>query len=184
MRRNLHGAVVAAGVAAGLLGFAPMALAQALTPGGPASTFPASISEADKQFLIMDAQGSAYEMAIAALVQQRSARDDIKAYAARLLQDHAKEGADMQQLAMSKHVALPTEMTADDRAKLNGMSLQGGSTLDHSFILEAIRINEEDKKDAQAELASTSDADIKAFLQRYAATDAQHESMARALQDR
>jgi putative membrane protein len=175
MRRHLHFAVLAAG----LLG--SPALLQAQT-SAPASTVP--ISEADKQFLIMDAQGSAYEMSIAALAQARSSRDDIKAYAARILQDHANEGADMQRLAMSKHVTLPTEMTADDRAKLNGMNLQSGSTLEHSFILEAIRINAEDKKDTQAELAATSDPDIKAFLQRYAATDAQHESMARALQSR
>lgn len=175
MRRNLRLAILAAG----LLGSTSLVQAQTAAPGSAAA-----ISEVDKQFLIVDAQGSAYEMSIAALAQQRSSRDDIKAYAARIIQDHAKEGADMQQLAMSKHVTLPTEMTADDRAKLNGMNLQGGSTLDRSFILEAIRINEEDRKDAQAELAATSDPDIKAFLQRYAATDAQHESMARALQGR
>ena len=175
MRRNLRLATLIAC----LLGSTSLAQAQTSMPG-----IGAPISEADKQFLIMDAQGSAYEMAIAALVQARSSRDDIKAYAARILQDHANEGADLQQLAMSKRVMLPAEMTAEDRAKLNGMNLQGGSTLDHSFILEAIRINDEDKKDSQQEMSTTSDPDIKAFLQRYAETDAGHEQMAKALQSR
>ena len=173
MRRNLHFATFAAC----LLGFTPLAQAQTSAPG-----IGTPISEVDKQFLIKDAQGSAYETAIAALAQARSSRDDIKAYAARILQDHTNVGADLQQLAMSKRVMLPAEMTADDRVKLNGMNLQGGSTLDHSFILEAIRINDEDKKDSQQEISATSDPDIKAFLQRYAATDAEHEQMAKALQ--
>ncbi len=173
MHRTLHVAVLAAG----LLGSASLSVAQVPMPG---STAP--ISEADKQFLIEDAQGGAYEMAIATLAQQRSSREDIKAYTARILQDHANEGAAMQQLAMSKHVMLPNEMTDDDRIKLNGMNAETGSTLDRSFILEAVRINEEDKKDSQAEIAATSDPDIKAFLQRYASVDAQHEEMAKALQ--
>ena len=180
MPRTLHRVILAAGVtlAASLLGSSTRGQAQNATLG---STAP--VPEADKQFLIKDAQGSAYEMAIATLAQARTSRDDIKAYAARILQDHTNEGADLQQLAMSKRVLLPAEMTAGDRAKLNGMNLQAGSTLDRSFILEAIRINDEDKKDSQQEMSTTSDPDIKAFLQRYAATDAMHEQMAKALQN-
>lgn len=173
MRRTVYVAILAAG----LLGPASLAVAQVPAPG---STAP--ISEADKQFLIKDAQGGAYEMAIATLAQQRSSREDINAYAARVLQDHSNEGAGMQQLAMSKRVMLPTEMTAEDQVKLNGMNAETGSTLDRSFILEAVRINEEDKKESQNEIAATSDPDIKAFLQRYASVDAQHEEMAKALQ--
>ena len=173
MRRTLPTAVLAAG----LLGAAPVGWAQAAAPVSPTP-----ISEADKQFLVTDAQGSLYEMSIAALAQQRTTRDDIKAYAAMIIRDHTAESADLQQLAMAKHVAVPTDMTVEDRNKLNGMNLESSSTLDHSFVQEAIRINDEDKKDSQQELNRTSDPDIKAFLQRYAATDAKHEQMAKALQ--
>ena len=164
-------------LAVGLLGSVPVAWAQAAVPVSPAP-----ISEADQQFLVTDAQGSLYEMSIAALAQQRTTRDDIKAYAAIIMRDHTAESADLQQLATAKHVALPSDMSVEDRNKLNGMNLQGGSTLDRSFVMEAIRINDEDKKDSQEELNRTSDPDIKAFLQRYAATDAKHEQMAKALQ--
>ena len=164
-------------LAAGLLGSAPMAWGQTAAPVSPTP-----ISEVDRQFLVTDAQGSLYEMSIAALAQQRTTRDDIKAYAATIIRDHTAESADLQQLAIAKHVALPTDMSVEDRNKLNGMNLEGSSTLDHSFVLEAIRINDEDKKDSQQELNRTSDPDIKAFLQRYAATDAKHEQMAKALQ--
>ena len=170
--------LTAAALALGLAGAAAPALAQATI----APALPSGITELDRQFLILDATGGIYEVSLATLAQQKSSRDDIKSYAAMLIQDHAEYNAALQQLAMSKGVTLPSEMSPDDRKNLNGINLQGGSTFDRSFILEAIRINDEDKKDAQNEAAATKDPDIKAFLQKYAAMDAKHEQAARMLQ--
>jgi putative membrane protein len=175
MSRILNAAILALGLA----GVALPASAQSAMPTSPS---PAGITESDRQFMIQDATGGFYEIAIAALAQERSSRDDIKSYAAMLIRDHAEYNTALQQLATSKGVTLPTGMTADDRTKLNGMNLQGGSTLDRSFILEAIRINDEDRKAAQNEAAATSDPDIRAFLQKFAAMDAKHEQGAKALQ--
>ncbi len=172
-------ALNAAILALGLAGAALPASAQSAMPTSPS---PAGITEFDRQFMTQDATGGFYEIAIAALAQERSSRDDIKAYAAMLIRDHAEYNAALQQLASSKGVSLPIGMTADDRAKLNGMNLQGGSTLDRSFILEAVQINDEDRKAAQDEAAATSDPDIKAFLQKFSAMDAKHEQGAKALQ--
>ena len=175
MPRTLTAAVLAIGLA----GAALPASAQSAMPASPS---PAGITELDRQFLMQDAAGGFYEIAIAALAQERSSRDDIKTYAAMLIRDHAEYNAALQQLAASKGVTLPTAMSADDRTKLNGMNLQGGSTLERSFILEATRINDEDRKAAQDEAAATTDPDIKAFLQKFAAIDARHEQGAKALQ--
>lgn len=175
MPRILNAAILALGLVSPAL---PVSAQSAM----PTSPSPAGITESDRRFMVQDAAGGFYEIAIAALAQERSSRDDIKSYAAMLIRDHTDYNAALQQLATSKGVTLPTGMTADDRTKLNGMNLQGGSTLDHSFILEAIRINDEDRKAAQDEAAATSDPDIKAFLQKFAAMDAKHEQGAKALQ--
>ena len=175
MSRIPYAAVLALGLASAAL----PALAQT---AAPAATLPGGITELDRQFMILDATGGQYEINLAALAQQKSSRDDIKSYAAMLIQDHAEYNAALQQLAASKGVTLPTTMTPDDQKNISGMNLQGGSTFDRSFILEAIRINDEDKKDAASEAAATSDPDIKAFLQKFAAMDAKHERAAKALQ--
>ena len=175
MPRILNAAVL-------VLGLASAALPAAAQSAMPTSPSPAGITELDRQFLIQDASGGFYEISIAALAQERASRDDIKAYAAMLIRDHAEYNAALQQLAKSKGVTLPTAMSNDDRTKLNGMNLQGGNTLDRSFLLEATRINDEDRKAAQDEAAATSDPDIKAFLQKFAAMDARHEQAAKALQ--
>jgi len=140
-----------------------------------------SISERDRQFMIKDAQGGVYEVSLAALAQQRSKRDDVKAYATRLIQDHATYNQALQGLARAKGVALPTVMTSEDQVRLNSINGQSGSTADASFIEEAIRINAEDKQAATAASASTNDADLRAFLAKFEKLDAEHESMAQAL---
>ena len=142
---------------------------------------PAPITNTDRQFLIKDAQGGAYEIAIAALAQQRTSREDVRAYASRIIADHAIYNQALQELGRAKGVELPTDMTAGDRVRLNGLNVYTGSTADRSFIEEAIRINAEDKQDAAEEAAKTPDPDIRAFLRKFEAIDAEHERMALAL---
>ena len=141
----------------------------------------APITSTDHQFLVKDAQGGAYEIALAALAQQRTSREDVRAYASRIIADHAIYNQALQELGRAKGVELPTDMTAEDRVRLNSINSQTGSTADRSFIEEAIRINAEDKQDAADEVAKTPDPDIKAFLQKFEVVDAEHERMALAL---
>ena len=141
----------------------------------------APITSMDHQFLVKDAQGGAYEIALAALAQQRTSREDVRAYASRVIADHAAYNQALQELGRAKGVELPTDMTASDRVRLNGINAYTGSTADRSFIEEAIRINAEDKQDAADEAAKTPDPDIRAFLQKFESVDAEHERMARAL---
>lgn len=174
MSRFLNAAVLAAGLASA----AVPALAQTAVP---MTSTAGAITELDRQYMILAATGGAYELSLASLAQQRSSRDDIKAYASTLIQDHADYNAALRDLARTKGVTLPMAMSRDDQDRLNTINLQGGSTLDRSFIEEAIRINAEDKTAAQTEATATADPDIKAFLQKFAAVDARHEQGALAL---
>ena len=167
-------------VSAGLL-LAQTALDQTATIPAGVTPKPAPITNGDREFLFKDAQGAAYEIALAALAQQRSSRGDVKAYASRIIADHATYNQALQELGRAKGIDLPTDMTAGDRVRLNGINAYTGSTADQSFILEAIRINAEDKQDAAEEVAKTADPDIRAFLQKFEAMDAEHERMALAL---
>jgi len=164
-----------------ILTAAAVALCLAVPAHSPRAQTVAPITTLDHEFLIKDAQGGAYEIAIAALAQQRSSRDDVKAYAARIIADHAVYNQALQELARAKGIELPTTMTANDRVRLNTINSQARSTSDRSFIEEAIRVNAEDKQDAADEVARTADPDIKSFLQKFEAVDAEHERLALAL---
>ncbi len=172
--------ILTAGVAA-LLFAAPGFPSKAQTAAPASNATAAPITNTDAQFLVKDAQGSAYEVALAALAQQRSSRDDVKAYASRILADHAAYNQALQELGNVKGLTLPTTMTAADQVRLNSINSQAGSTADASFISEAIRINAEDKRDSAEEAARTADPDIKSFLSKFETVDAEHERMALAL---
>ena len=161
---------------------AQTAMAQATTPQNAAPAADAGqISEQDKQFLTDDAQGSAYELAIANLTLHRTSRKDVKAYAAKVVADHKVYNQALQELAASKGVTLPTTMNAADQKRYATLDSRLGRTADDTFIKEAIRINADDKKTSAQEASSTMDPDIKAFLSKFEATDAAHEKMALAL---
>ncbi len=172
--------ILTAAVAA-LLFAIPTGAPRAQTAAPALEATAAPITSMDHQFLVKDAQGGAYEIAIAALAQQRSSRDDVKSYASRVVTDHATYNQALQELARAKGVELPATMTADDQVRLNSINSQAGSTADRSFIEEAVRVNAEDKQAAADEAAKTGDPDIKAFLRKFEAVDAEHERLALAL---
>ena len=176
MSRTLAAALLATALSGSL-----PALAQTAAPAAPSAPLPPGVTEIDRQFMILDAQGGAYELMMATVAQQKSTRADIKAYASMLIQDHSEYNAALQQLAQSKGIVLPTAMSAKQLSDIDAMNRQSSGTFDNSFIAEATRINEEDRKDAQTEAAVTQDPDIKAFLQRFAAMDSRHEQAAKAL---
>ena len=146
----------------------------------PAWAQPA-VGDGDKAFLVNEAQGSEYEKALAQLAQQKATRPDVKAYADRLVSDHAAQNAALAKLTAAKGVTPPVGMADADHSRLADLANQGGPAFDAAFAEEAVRINAEDKKAADAERSATGDADIKAFLGQFESMDAAHEQAALAL---
>ncbi len=142
------------------------------------ATAHAQVSAGDREYLAKEAQGGLYESQLATIAQERSERADIKAYAARILADHVVYNQALQELAAAKGVTLPTELTAENRSKATVLFNQTRSVSDANFVDEALRINNEDRHDAELESGRTQDPDIKAFLQKFSAMDAEHERMA------
>ena len=139
----------------------------------------AEVTSSDRSYLEDDAQGAGYELALAQMAQQESKNPVVKAYADKLVADHAVYNQALEQLAQAKGVKLPKDMTLGDTARLTSLRKAGYS--DEAFVKEAQRINTEDKETSAKEMSRTTDADIKAFLQKFQAVDAEHERMAAAL---
>lgn len=125
--------------------------------------------------------GAAYELALSQLAAQRATRDDVKAYAQRVAQDHAQLNPLLRQLAQSKGLTLPTELRAADQRRLERIGGYQGARFDTAYIREVRRINNADKRSFDKEAQSTQDEAIRAYVQRVAAVDAQHEQAAQAL---
>jgi putative membrane protein len=142
----------------------------------------AAVSASDRSFLQHEAQGAAYELALAQLAAQKATRDDIKTYAQQLITDHEQANASLDQLAQSKGVPLSKTLSNDDQTRLAGLQNLQGNDFDRSFVKEAVRVNQEDKRDFAKEAKSTHNPDVRAYVKQFSAMDQKHAAGARQLQ--
>ena len=147
---------------------------RAQAPVKPAAAF-------DQLFLRNEATGSAYELAIAQLAQSKATRDDVKSYAATLVNDHEAYNGALRDLAKQKAIALPPALTAKGQTMRDGLARLQGAEFDRAFIREARRINDDDVRSFRQEASRTTDPDIRAFVTKFLAVDEQHAKAAAAL---
>lgn len=155
--------------------------AAAMTALGASSAVAAPPSATDKAFLDKDAAGAVYELESARLATSKAARDDVKTYAKMLVDDHESYNTALRQLGKDVGVDLPTQMDAADAARLSKLKDASGPAFDAAYLEEAIRINAEDKRDAERERAGTKNEAVKDFIEKFADVDAKHERLAKAL---
>ena len=154
-----------------IAGFALPALAQSGT-----------LSESDKAFLTKDRRGAAYELESAKFAETRAKRQDVKSYAQKLVHDHEAYNAALEKLGKEQGVTLPTEPDATDKVKMAELEKLNGDAFDKIYIQDALRINTEDKKDAEKEKSETKNEAIKSFIAKFADMDAEHEKLAKELE--
>ena len=157
------------------------AIAVVMLVAGQAS---AELAPFDQLFLRHEAQGSAYELAIARLAVTKAVRPEVKAYAETVVNDHEAYNGALRDLAKAKGVTLPGGMTARAQAQLHQLSGLAGAAFDRAFIREAKRINADDIRDFRRQASRTADPEIRDFVQRFLAVDQKHEDAAKALEHR
>jgi putative membrane protein len=150
----------------------------AFRPNFAVAEQPSSPAPFDRMFLSFEAQGSAYELALAQFAKQRATRLDVRDYAERIEHDHSAYNDALAKLAQSKGIPLTTDLRPADRARLQRLSMQHGAAFDKAFIAEAQRVNSEDMRSFRREATRTTDPDIRDFVRRFLAVDEEHERAA------
>lgn len=140
-----------------------------------------AVSTTDQTFLQKQAQGTSYELAIAKLAAQKATKPDMRNYAQMVVTDHDQLNSQLQQLAQSKGVTLPSTMTAKQQANLSNLQDLTGSAFDRQYLNETTRINKEDKQQDQQELSATQDFSVRSFVQTLQSADQKHYKAAQNL---
>lgn len=159
-----------------------LATVAALAGAGPASAQDKA-SSGDRDYLVQDAQGAAYELSLAKLAAGRASRDDVKTYAQKVADDHERYNSALQDLGRQVGVKLPTDMTTAEGVKLTAMKVLSGSAFDKAFLEQMVSINDDDMKEAEQEKKATKSEAIKSFIGKFAAMDQSHEQRAKELQN-
>lgn len=135
----------------------------------------AKLSRADKKAIEEMAMANMAEVESGKLALSKSQNPEIKAYAQKMVDDHSKALAEVQALAQSKGVTLPTELGPKHKAKALMMEKMSGDNFDRNYMKHAgLGDHKATHKKLKKSLADVKDPDVKALVAKLTPTVEEH----------
>jgi putative membrane protein len=122
-----------------------------------------SLSTSDKKFVNEAAQGGMAEVELGRLATERGSNDAVKKFGQRMVDDHTKANDQLKQIAGSKGVDLPQDVSPKDKATMNRLSKLNGAQFDQAYMSDMVKDHKKDVAAFQRESSSGADPDIKNF---------------------
>lgn len=142
---------------------------------GATASGTAKVSAADRKAITDMAVANMAEVETGKLALSKSQNAEVKAFAQQMIDDHGKALSDVQTLAQSKGVTLPTELDAKHKAMSAKLEKLNGDAFDKEYMKMA---GLKDHKDTHAKLQkiskSAKDADVKAAAEKTIPVVEQH----------
>lgn len=141
------------------------------------------LAEPDARFLQAAAGSGMFEVRAAELATTRAADGDVKAFAARMREQHRAMNAELKTLAERKQVKLPAEPSEPDRGTLDQLSNRNGADFDALYI-EKAAVDAHTTANRLFETAArqSEDPQVRDFAVRSLPLLAEHLAMSRKLQ--
>jgi len=155
----------------------PAASAPAMTASAPSS-----LARDDVAFLKQAAQNGHAEVEGSKLAERKSANEKVKAFAKMMIDDHTKAGTELNALATSKGVDIPSTPSSAQQAKLKQLDAADGAKFDEKYTDElGVKAHQDTIKLFQKAAARAKDAEVKAWAGKTLPTLQQHLDQAREL---
>jgi putative membrane protein len=134
----------------------------------------------DPAFVKQAALDGMTEVEMANIATEKSSSDEVKAFAARMIQDHGKADADLAALAQSKSIKVPTKLDIKHKAMVDALKVRSGASFDAAYAKHMAA----DHTKAIALFTKESqspDPDMSAFAKQTLPTLQEHKRLADAL---
>lgn len=142
------------------------------------------LARADAAFLERAAQNGQAEVASSKLALERGLDTQVKGFAQQVLDDHGKAAQALASLAASKGMALPSEPTLRQKARLRLLAGAKGVRFDQRFADDmAVGAHRDTVRRFEKAAATATDADVRAFAQTILPTLRNHLKMATELKE-
>lgn len=151
--------------------------------GANAAANPGPVSGADRAFVAEAASAGLAEVEAGRYVADRATDPQIKSYAQQMERDHASANDDLQRLAGSKGIALPTAAQGDDKSRLDRLQSAPAAGLGGEFV-QSFGIDSHNKAIElfERQARSGQDPDLRAFAERTLPRLREHLGRAQQLQ--
>lgn len=151
------------------------------TPGatGSMNTTASSLAPEDKEFAMKAAIGGMAEVMGGQTASTKATSADVKAFGQRMVTDHGKANDELKALAAQKGLALPTDIDAEHKEKMDKMSAKSGKDFDKAYMADMVEDHEKDVKEFEKASKDAKDPDLKAWAAKTLPTLQEHLKMAK-----
>ena len=146
---------------------------------GATMTQQGKLDRHDQDFLKKAAEINLTEIALGKAAE-RSTDANIKKIGGMLVKDHSEANRNLERLAASKGVTLPTEPSMMDRHALNSIEKEQGDKFNKEFLSFNMKGHEKAIALFEKEAARTQDPDIKAWAQKMVPSLKEHLAMSQS----
>lgn len=134
----------------------------------------AAATNPDSHFYTAAARGGMGEVEMGRLAQEKSSDTKVKDFAAMMVKDHSAANEQLQTLASSKNIKLPTGPGAHADATKMKLEALSGSSFDKAYIKAQLKAHRETVALLKKEISSGQDEDAKAFARKVLPTVEDH----------
>jgi putative membrane protein len=152
------------------------------TPNGDTFTVsPPAISDEDRAFMIEAATGGMAEVEMGRLAATKARSAAVKRFGRRMVTDHSRANAELKRLAKRKGVALPTDLTPEQKADKEKLSNLSGAEFDREYMSMMVADHDKDVNAFEAKAGNAADRDLKRFVVKTLPTLKMHQKMAKQI---
>jgi predicted outer membrane protein len=109
------------------------------------------------------ARGNMAEISLSQMALQRSQNESVKQFAQMMVTDHTAAGTELQTLATSKSITLPTAMDQKHQSAMTKLGGDSGAAFDRDYMKQMVNDHEKTLSLLQKQADKGTDADLKAF---------------------
>jgi putative membrane protein len=133
----------------------------------------------DIEFVFDAAKGGMAEVELGKLAAERAKNEEVKKFAQRMVDDHAKAGDELKSIAEKKGIKLPQEIDAKDRALIARLQKLNGAAFDRAYMQAMVGDHVKDVNEFKKEANSGRDPQVKSFASTTLPTLEEHLQHAR-----
>jgi putative membrane protein len=139
----------------------------------------AKLSQSDERMLKQLAQSHLSEIALGKLAQDKAQSDEVKSFAKKMVDDHTSAQNELQQLAQSKGIILPTELDRQHQSVEKKLAALSGEKFDRQYMQhEGTRAHRETRRLLERMEGKAEDAELKSHANKIISTVESHQQMA------
>ncbi|HLZ43666.1 MAG TPA: DUF4142 domain-containing protein [Candidatus Sulfotelmatobacter sp.] len=134
----------------------------------------AGMTTTDNTFIKQAAEGGLAEVELGKLAAEKASNEQVKKFGQRMVDDHSKANDQLKDVAAQKHIDLPTELSAKDKATKARLEKLSGEQFDRAYMSDMVKDHKKDVAEFARESQSSKDPAVKNFARETLPTLREH----------